>query len=111
MLICMENIIIVNQEKLDITIEHMIHDGMSNLRIISDFDRTLTKAFVNGKSRSSLLSILRDEKYLTPDYPAKAQALFDHYHAIEIDANVDLETKKTMMLERRTKHFKLLIDS
>jgi len=107
----MENIIITDQKKLDLELDHIIHEGISNLRIISDFDRTLTKAFVKGKSRPSLLSILRDEKYLTPKYPAKAQALFDHYHAIEIDPKVDLETKKSMMLERRTKHFQLLMDS
>lgn len=107
----MENIIISDQKKLDRTIENIVHEGMSNLWIISDFDRTLTKAFVNGKSRSSLLSILRDEKYLTPDYPAKAQALFEYYHKIEIDPNIDLEKKKDLMLERRTKHFQLLIQS
>ncbi len=107
----MENIIIADQKKLDLEMERIVQDGMSNLRIISDFDRTLTKAFVNGKSRSSLLSILRDEKYLTPDYPAKAQALFEYYHKIEIDPNIDLEKKKDLMLERRTKHFQLLIQS
>ena len=107
----MENIIISDQKKLDREMENMIRDGISNLRIISDFDRTLTKAFVKGKSRSSLLSILRDENYLTPWYPAKAQALFEHYGAIEKDPNVDIETKKKLMLERWTKHFQLLIES
>lgn len=107
----MENIIITNQDKLNLAIQHILNDWLSNLRIISDFDRTLTKAFVNGQSRSSLLSILRDENYLTPDYWAKAQKLFDHYHAIEVDPQVDLETKKSLMLERWTKHFELLIQS
>ncbi len=107
----MENIIISDQKKLDREMENIIHDGISNLWIISDFDRTLTKAFVNGKSRSSLLSILRDENYLTPDYSPKAQALFDFYHKIEMDPNVDIETKKNFMLERWTKHFQLLIQS
>ena len=107
----MGNIIITDQKKLDREMENMIRDGISNLRIISDFDRTLTKAFVKGKSRSSLLSILRDENYLTPGYPAKAQALFDYYGAIEKDPNVDIETKKKLMLERWTKHFQLLIES
>lgn len=107
----MENTIVTNQEKLNLELDRIIKDGISNLRVISDFDRTLTKAFVKGKPRSSLLSILRDEKYLTLDYPAKAQVLFNYYHAIEIDPNVDIETKKAIMLERWTKHFKLLIDS
>ena len=107
----MENIIITDPKKLDLQISHIIQDGSSNLWFISDFDRTITKAVVKGKSRSSLLSILRDEKYLTSDYPAKAQTLFDFYHAIEIDPKVDMESKKKSMLERWTKHFKLLIDS
>ncbi|MFZ2151214.1 MAG: hypothetical protein WAZ12_02520 [Candidatus Absconditicoccaceae bacterium] len=107
----MENIIISDQKKLDREMENIIHDGISNLWIISDFDRTFTKAFVKGKPRASLLSILRDENYLTPDYSAKAQALFDYYHRIEMDLNVDIETKKKFMLERWTKHFQLLIQS
>lgn len=107
----MENIIIPDQKKLDLELEHILHDGISNLRIISDFDKTLTKVFVKGKSSHPLLSILRDEKYLTPDYPAKAQALFDHYHPIEIDPNIDIEIKKKSMLERWTEHFQLLIKS
>ena len=91
--------------------ENIIRDWISNLRIISDFDNTITKAFVKGKFLKPLLSILCDENYLTPDYPAKAQALFDHYHAIEIDSNIDIESKKKSMLERRTEHFQLLIKS
>lgn len=107
----MENIIISDQKKLDRVMENIVHEGMSNLWIISDFDRTFTKAFVKGKPRASLISILQDEKFLTPDYPAKAQALFEYYHKIEMDSNIDIETKKQFMLERWTKHFQLLIKS
>lgn len=107
----MENIIISDQKKLDLEIERIIHDGASNLWIVSDFDRTFTKSFVHGKPRASLISILQDENYLTPDYPVKAKALFDYYHKIEMDPNIDFETKKKFMLERWTKHFQLLISS
>lgn len=107
----MESIIIVDQISLDQKIQKMINDWKDKLRIVSDFDKTMTKAFVDWKYRSSLLAVLRDEKYLTPDYSVKAQALFDHYHPIELDPDISFENKKELMMERWTKHFDLLIKS
>ncbi|MCF7834427.1 hypothetical protein K9M48_00030 [Candidatus Gracilibacteria bacterium] len=107
----MENVIIVDQISLDQKIQKMINDGKNKLHVVSDFDKTMTKAFVGGKYRSSLLAVLRDEKYLTPDYSAKAQALFDHYHPMEIDPNISIQEKKLLMMEWWTKHFELLLNS
>ncbi len=103
----MENVIIVNQNKL----EEFKKSDINNIHVLADFDRTLTQAFVNGKKIASLISILRDENYLTPDYPEKAKALFEKYHAIEMDFNISLEEKKEAMKEWWTKHFELLIAS
>ena len=62
--------------------------GPEKLHVLADFDRTLTYALVDGQRRDSLMAILRDEKYLTPDYPAKAHALRDQYYPIEIDFSI-----------------------
>ena len=88
-----------------------LRGGKGNLHIISDFDRTLTTEFVEGKRIPSVISILRDEKYLTPDYPAKAHALFDYYHPIEINPDISIEEKKKEMDKWWIAHFKLLIES
>lgn len=106
-----ENIIIVNQQNLSDFLLAVKKDGFQSLHVLSDFDRTLTKPLVDGQPVPSLISILRDENYLTPDYPAKAKALFAKYHPIEIDPNISLENKKQAMDQWWTTHYELLIAS
>ncbi|MFH1838116.1 MAG: hypothetical protein ABH808_01295 [Candidatus Kuenenbacteria bacterium] len=109
-----KNIIISNPKKLEKITKAIIKEGLEKIHILSDFDRTLTYTFVNNKripSLTSLISILRDEKYLTPDYPKKAHALFAKYHAIEINPNISLIKKKKMMHQWWNKHSNLLIKS
>jgi len=107
----MENILIINKEGFEELKSAFKKDGAEKLHILADFDRTLTYAFVNARRIPSLISILRDEKYLTPDYPEKANALFDKYHPIEIDPFIPLEEKKKFMKEWWKIHFELLINS
>jgi len=53
----MENIVIPQPEKLENLKKSISKDGAKKLHILSDFDRTLTTAFVDGKSIPSLISI------------------------------------------------------
>lgn len=106
-----EKIIIPNKKRLEEKINKMAGDGASKLHIVSDFDKTFTRAFSRGKKISTLISVLRNEKYLTPDYPVKAHALFDKYHPIEINPKIDIRTKKRKMQEWWVSHLKLLIKS
>jgi cytosolic 5'-nucleotidase 3 len=106
-----ENIITSNKEKLEKIKKTIAQGGADKLHILSDFDRTLTNAFVNGKSVPSLISILRDGNYLTPDYALKANQLYDKYHQIEIDPEISLGEKKKAMEEWWRAHFNLLIES
>lgn len=107
----MKNIIISNSKKFNEVKELIKKDGVESLHVLSDFDRTLTKAFVGGKEVPSLISILRDHNYLTPDYPEKAHALFDKYHPIEIDQNIPRAEKTKAMHDWWKIHYELLIDS
>lgn len=100
---------LTNQEKLKETIEKMKADGPDRLHVLADFDRTLTMAHVDGKSVPSMISILRDGNYLTPDYAAQAHALYNHYAPIESDTKVSKEEKKKAMDEWWRTHFALLI--
>jgi cytosolic 5'-nucleotidase 3 len=85
--------------------------GANSIHVLSAFNQTLIKMFVNGQKVLSMIWVLRNEGYLTPDYPKKANELFDYYHAFEIDPNLSLAEKKLAMQEWWTKHFQLLIDS
>lgn len=107
----MENIIISNQEKFEELKENFKKDGVEKLHVLADFDQTLTHAFVNNKRTPALINILADEGYLTPDYPEKANALFEKYYNIEINLDIPFEEKKKAMEEWWTKHFNLLISS
>ncbi len=107
----MSELLIKDQNIIDNFIQAMKNDGASRLHVLADFDRTLMKGIVNGKPVPSIISILRDENFLTPDYPAKAHELFDKYHPIELDPSIGIEQKKEAMLEWWTAHFELLIKS
>jgi len=106
----MENIFINDQNKLEELIKRFKDDGVSNLQIVSDFDKTLTKVFIDGKKANSIIAVLRDQNYLTPDYSVRANALHDKYGPIENDYNIPLEERQKAMTEWWETHFKLLIE-
>lgn len=108
-LIIMENVIIQSKEGLEKVKQQIKKEGKNKLHVISDFDGSFTKAFVDGKKVPSLISILRDGPYLTSDYREKAHTLYNKYHPIEIDSTISISEKKKAMLEWWTKHFSLLI--
>jgi len=107
----MKNIIIPNQTTLEKAKKCIASGGAKNLHLVSDFDRTITKAFVDGEKVPSMISVLRDGNYLTEDYAAKAQSLFDKYHPIEIDPNISKKEKRKAMEEWWRTHFKLMVKS
>ncbi len=106
-----KNIIIPNQNEFEIKIAIFKNEGIEKIHILSDFDRTLTKAFVNNKKFPSIISQLYDGSHLTEDYTKKAQALRDKYYPIEINPNIPIEEKKKAMEEWWRTHKKLLIES
>ena len=106
-----KNVIITNKKKISEMKKQITFGGAEELHVVSDFDKTLTSCFVNGVKIPSLISILRDEKYLTPDYPEKAQALYDKYHPLEIDPNIPLAEKQKLMHDWWSTHYELLIKS
>lgn len=105
------NFIVINPEKIEIAKHNMVRDGNEKLLILSDFDKTLTKCFVDNKKIDSVISILRDEHYLSADYSSKAQALFDKYHLIEVDQNIEIQEKSKLMQEWWSRHYELLAES
>lgn len=102
-------IIIVNPKRFAWQTREMKRQGAEKLQIVSDFDRTITKCFVDGKKAPSLVGILREDAYLSNNYAKQAQRLFNHYHPIEIDTKLSLSFKKAQMQEWWRQHFNLLI--
>ncbi|MEW6063334.1 MAG: hypothetical protein AB1571_03120 [Nanoarchaeota archaeon] len=73
-----DDIVIPDKKRLGELEDKISKQGVSKLHVLADFDRTLTKAFVDGKEVPSLISVLRDGNYLTQDYAQKANGLM-HY--------------------------------
>lgn len=103
------NIVIPNQERFKEIKRKFQEGGLDKIHVLADFDRTLTRAFVDGQEIPSVISILRDGSYLTPDYAAKAHQLYDKYHHFEGDSTISKEDKKRLMAEWWARHFELLI--
>lgn len=100
-----------NSQKLQDIISQMRISWSVGLYILADFDRTLTKHFVGGEKKPSLVSVLRREWILWEEYSDKAYKLFDTYHSIEIDSNIPLEEKKQKMTQWWEEHMQLLVDT
>lgn len=107
----LDNIVVVDQEKFDQLINVFREQGKEKIHVLADFDKTLTKAIVDGQKMPSVISILRDGNYLPPEYTEAAKQLFSEYHPIEIDPSIPITEKKSKMAEWWQKHFDLLIKS
>ncbi|MDD3793345.1 MAG: hypothetical protein PHI37_00865 [Candidatus Gracilibacteria bacterium] len=107
----MNNIIFSDKQRFEKIISNIKKGGYENLHILSDFDKTLTKEFIDGEKRPSLISILRRQNILGEEYSKKAYDLFDYYNPIEINPNIDIEDKKIQMTIWWEKHLDLLVKS
>lgn len=106
----MEQIYFHNKKLLKKKIREIKSQGLNKLHVVSDFDRTLTKCFLNGKI-SSPIALIREGGYLAKDYSKKAFALFNKFHPIEINNLLDYEFRFNKMQEWWETHEKLLIKS
>ncbi len=107
-----KNVVIINPKGLEKLKKEISKKGKEKLHVLSDFDRTLTHAFVKGEKVPSLISILRSSgRYLSKDYAEKANALYEKYHSIEVNLKLPIKKKKKAMEEWWRIHFELLIKS
>jgi cytosolic 5'-nucleotidase 3 len=103
--------IISNQTKLQEQITKFRKDGKNKFHVLADFDKTLTTPYINGALVPSVISILRDKDYISPEYSEKAKALANHYRTIEFDSEIPEAKKRKAMEEWWAKHFDLLAES
>ena len=103
-------VIIVDENELERKVNEFRKNGKDRIHVLTDFDRTVTKAFVDGKKVQSIISIIRDGSYISKDYAKKAHELFEKYHPIEIDRKISPEEKKKKMHEWWKIHFELLVE-
>lgn len=102
--------IISDKENLEKLKQKIKKGGSEKIHVLADFDKTLTKAFVNNEQQPTVIAQIRSGNYLTPDYPARAHALFEKYHPIEIDPKISRQEKIKQMEEWWTSHANLLVE-
>jgi|TARA_B100002003_G_C14121979_1_gene539682 5'-nucleotidase len=105
-----KNIIIPNKEEFEKKKGLFIETGKENFHIISDFDRTLTKAFKDNGEDNNSFSWINENKYLDPKYVEEANKLYNIYYPIEVSKDINQEEKNSKMQEWWKKHMQLFID-
>lgn len=99
-------------DKLKTDLIDLFDDGVQSVHVLTDFDGTLTRDYVDGKKTPSLISVLRDQPgYLSPEYQERAHLLYNTYSPLENDLGVDLAIRKAKMVEWWSRHEELLIES
>lgn len=106
----MENVIIVDPVKFEKKKKVVKSDGKELFQIVSDFDRTLTVAFIDGKKSNTSFAQIRDGSFLAEEYRTKANNLFQKYYPIEMDPTIPQEEKKDVMTKWFRAHLKLMVD-
>ncbi|XP_062211942.1 uncharacterized protein LOC133912959 [Phragmites australis] len=81
--------------------------GPAKLQVIADFDGTLTRYWYDGARGQSSHGLLRQGN---EEYDAKREALYEHYHPIEICPDIPLPEKAKLMEEWWEKTHGLLIE-
>lgn len=74
-------------------------DGPSKLHIISDFDMTLTKYWVNGQRSVSSHGVLEKSSFLSLEARLKLKLLYEKYYPIEINQSLSHEERVLGMVE------------
>lgn len=77
---------------------------LSNIYVVADFDRTITK----GNSKTSW-SILSDSPYVPKEYVKDRQDLYNYYRPIELNESMDINLKNNFMKEWFQKHISLFV--
>lgn len=108
----MKNTIYTNKQNFKNIINKIKHDWLNNLHILADFDNTMTKAFVDWERTPSLLAVLRNyPEILWKNFAIEDSKLFEKYHPIEINPNINIEEKNKQMVNWWVWSFNLLIKS
>jgi 5'-nucleotidase len=107
----MDNVIIVNPPEFEKKKIAFLKGGADSIQVVTDFDRTLTRAFDKGKKVGTAIAQIRNNNYLSIEYTKKAFDLFNYYQPLEYDDKILMKEKIGLMEEWWTKHLDLLVSS
>ncbi|ORX81780.1 HAD-superfamily hydrolase [Anaeromyces robustus] len=93
------NVEIKDFENVEKKLLKIIRDGKDKIHLISDFDMTITKYWLNGKRSPSSHDILTRSSKVSENYRKRCEELKAKYYPIEISPELTNEEKLPYMVE------------
>ena len=106
----MKNVLIKDKKAFEQKLNKIKSDGKDSLHVISDFDKTLTKALVKGQKTHTSIAQIREGGYLSEDYVKKSYTLYDKYRPFETNHKISDEERDKKMMEWWSRHIQLLVE-
>jgi 5'-nucleotidase len=91
-------------------LKQILEEGLENLQVVLDFDRTITGPKSTGESAPPMIAFLRNSDMLGEKYREAAQTNFEYYRPLELSGELSHEEKSRSMHEWWSKHLQLLVD-
>ncbi len=103
-------IIISNPSELELKLKKIKKESVEQLHIVADYDRTLTKAFVQGIRSNTTFGYIENHPLLPDIYRAETKRLYEHYHALELSLTLEKKEKTRLMEEWAKTVLNLMIE-
>jgi 5'-nucleotidase len=103
------NIFVSNPKGVAKKLESLFRYGGEGLHLISDFDMTMTRYWVDGKRSISSHGVLERYSRTSVDFKAKTKELYETYYPKEISQTLSYKEKFQSMVEWWSKAHDLII--
>lgn len=97
------NVIIKDVDKVSEKLKGLFKSGSQTLHIISDFDMTLTKYWMDGERNHSSHSVLASTDAISTEFKEAEKRLCQEYYPYEISTTISHQEKTEKMVEWWTK--------
>jgi len=94
-----QNCYVKNTALLKDKLRKLLEGGKDSVQVLSDFDRTLTKAQHNGTHCDVSYGVLKNSKYTSKDIQEELKSLEGKYHPIEMCSSMNNEDKIPYMVK------------
>lgn len=73
--------------------------GLDRVNVVSDFDRTITRFWNNGRMASSCHGVIDGSSLVSDDFRTRIKNLFDEYYPLEISPDLTPAAREAKMVE------------
>jgi len=103
-----QRVVFANKQAFQDKLQQFRLDGPNKLSVVSDFDFTITKFYMNGVRGASCHKIIEDCGLMAAEYHDEAQGLQAKYYPLEVDPTLNMEENTKFMIEWVEKAHELL---